>query len=97
MQTSSPQQVVRVAKALSGEMRFRILQVIAKYSEIRCGELSAAIPEIQQATVSHHVRILTEAGLVQVREEGPYHFFRVNREALREHQTTLTHLFSETT
>jgi len=74
--------LVRVAKALADSTRFRIFQTIAKEGELSCSELAERFPVVQ-ATVSHHLRVLMEAGLVDMRREGQFHFFRANREALR--------------
>jgi ArsR family transcriptional regulator len=67
---------VHVAKALSDPTRFSILRAIAERPEISCQELTALFP-IAQATVSHHLRVLSEAGLVAVRTEGTFHHYRV--------------------
>ena len=66
--------VVRVAKALSDPTRLRILREIAAAEEISCGELARRFP-ISQPTVSHHLKVLEEAGLVSVRREGQFHYF----------------------
>jgi ArsR family transcriptional regulator, arsenate/arsenite/antimonite-responsive transcriptional repressor len=81
-------QIVRIAKALGDPTRFRILSVIAEQKEIRCSELTARFP-IKQATVSHHLKVLTEAGLIEARHEGSSHYFRVNPGNFNTFATTL--------
>ncbi len=58
-----------VMHALSDEARLEILrQLIAKPNgECSCGEFCG---ELAKATVSHHMRVLREAGLIQHRVEG---------------------------
>jgi ArsR family transcriptional regulator len=75
---------IRVARALSDPTRFRLLRAIAARAEISCRELVALFP-VTQATVSHHLKVLADAGLVTVREEGPFHFYRAVEGALEAH------------
>jgi len=74
-------EAVRVARALADPTRFRLLRAIAARAEISCQELTALFP-ISQATVSHHLKVLSEAGLVTVRNEGTFHRYRVVEGAL---------------
>lgn len=85
-------QAIRVARALGDPTRFRILRAIAARAEISCHALAARFP-IAQATVSHHLKVLAGAGLVTVRKEGPFHFYRVLPGALRDHGRILAEAF----
>ena len=64
----------RIAKALADPRRFEIIKVIIDAGEISCGEVAARFP-VSQSTISHHLRLLTEAGLVRVRREGQFGYF----------------------
>lgn len=75
------QDAVRIAKALGDATRFAILKTIATRGELSCGELAGLFP-IAQATVSHHLNVLVNAGLVEMRKQGQHHFFRLQKEAL---------------
>ena len=79
---------IRVARALADPTRFRLLRAIAARAEISCQELTTLFP-LAQATVSHHLRVLSEAGLVAVRAEGTFHRFRVIPAALAAHARAL--------
>lgn len=83
---------VRVARALGDPTRFRLLREIAARDELTCHELTRRL-RVAQATVSHHLRVLSEAGLVASRKEGPYHWYRVRRPALAEHGRALSRAF----
>jgi DNA-binding transcriptional ArsR family regulator len=61
--------VVIVARALSDPTRYRMLQEIRAAGEMTCGELHARFP-LSQATISHHIKTLQQAGLLRVRAEG---------------------------
>jgi ArsR family transcriptional regulator len=65
----TPQHVIKITKALADPTRFRILQTIANARESCCGELARDFP-ITQATVSQHLKVLTDAGLVEPRRQG---------------------------
>jgi ArsR family transcriptional regulator, arsenate/arsenite/antimonite-responsive transcriptional repressor len=65
----------RIAKALADPQRLALMERIAAQPEVGCQALLKACP-VSQATVSHHVRELAEAGLVVVRREGKFAYFR---------------------
>jgi DNA-binding transcriptional ArsR family regulator len=70
--TGSPEdeaELALIAKALGHPMRVRILRILAERRACQCGELVAELP-ISQATVSQHLKMLKEAGLVQGEIDG---------------------------
>jgi ArsR family transcriptional regulator len=66
-------QLIKLTKALADPTRFHLLQTIAGSGETSCGELVRQFP-VAQATISRHLKILAEAGLVEVRCEGQFHY-----------------------
>jgi ArsR family transcriptional regulator len=84
----SHRDAVRVAKALGDATRFELLRRIAASGEICCRDLVSSF-RVSQATVSHHLKILTDAGLVTVRREGQFGYYRVRSAALRAYTRTL--------
>ena len=80
--------LVRIAKALGDGTRFAILREIAAAGEISCGDLAARFP-IAQATVSHHLRILGESGLVAARREGQHSYFSLAPGAMDAYRAAL--------
>ena len=77
-----------VAKALADPQRFEILEHISRAGEVSCGEVASQCP-ISQATVSHHLKVLVDAGLVSVRREGQRSIFTANPEVLDTYLTEL--------
>lgn len=71
----------RIAKALADAQRLRILEAIAETGELSCAVLCARFP-VAQATISHHLKELTGAGLVTRRREGQFAIFTLQREVL---------------
>jgi len=79
-------QFQRIAKALADPRRFEILEVIAGAGagEMCCGEVVGCF-SVAQATVSHHLKELAEAGLVETRAEGQFKYLRARPEVLAEY------------
>ena len=67
-----------VFKALSDENRIRILKLLRAGEKCACKLLEAF--EITQPTLSHHMKILCECGLVNSRKEGKWHYYSLNME-----------------
>jgi len=80
--------LVRVLKALADPKRFRMVQELARAGELSCGMLGCRF-SVTQPTISHHLRVLGEAGVLVMRHEGQHHFVSVNRELLDEVGTLL--------
>ena len=59
-----------IAKALGHPIRVRILRILLERQSCQCGELVDELP-IAQATVSQHLKVLKEAGLVSGEIDGP--------------------------
>ncbi len=69
--------LVRVLKALADANRFRMVQVIAAAGELSCGEVGGRF-HLAQPTISHHLKILTDAGVLHARREGQHAILSVN-------------------
>lgn len=76
----------KVAKALADPRRFGILQTIAASNagKICSGDVCETVA-VAQATVSHHLKELTEADLITPNSEGQFKFFAVNLETLEDY------------
>jgi ArsR family transcriptional regulator len=63
-----------ILKALADPRRFELLERVAKAGcPLGCMQIRAALP-ISAATISHHIKELENAGLIDVRREGKFHF-----------------------
>ena len=72
--------VLQFFKALAHESRLRLVGLLAQ-GEARVGELAAAL-ELTDTTVSHHLGLLREIGLVEHRAEGTARVYRLRADAL---------------
>ena len=58
------------AKALGHPVRMRILRMLAQREARMCSHIVDELP-LAQSTVSEHLRILRQAGLIRANERGP--------------------------
>ena len=82
------EQFQRIAKALADPRRFEILEHIAKQSEMGCQRLCGCFP-VRQATISHHLKELSSAGLVESRRDGQFVYYRTRPAVLEDYMAEL--------
>ncbi|HZT53382.1 MAG TPA: metalloregulator ArsR/SmtB family transcription factor [Gaiellaceae bacterium] len=68
-------------RALADPARVAIVNRLAAAGEVCVCDLTAAL-ELAQPTVSHHLRVLREAGLVEATRRGTWAFYRLVPEAV---------------
>ena len=68
----------RITKALADPRRYEILQAIASSDEAACSGLRSRFP-ISAATLSHHLKELSTAGLIEVRREAKFMHIKLLR------------------
>lgn len=78
-------------KALGHPVRVQILAQLTKEGACQTGNLVDRLP-LAQSTISEHLRILREAGLVTGEVDGPRRCYCVDAEALREMRRLLAEL-----
>lgn len=97
--TTGPRAVARqreerlaaLAWSVAHPLRIRILRLLAQRETCVCGEIVEEMP-VAQSTVSQHLKILKEAGLVQGEIDGPRVCYCVNRESLDELKALIAEL-----
>lgn len=83
-----PGQFERIAKALSDPRRFSMLEMIAANCGCPNQSLCQDFP-VSKATVSHHLKELTNAGLVETEREGQYMSVRARPDVLQAYTAEL--------
>ena len=73
--------MARVFVALGDEHRQRILLTFDRGEELNVGAI-AAVSTLSRPAVSHHLKILYQAGVLRREKRGKEIWFRVDREAL---------------
>ncbi|WLD12848.1 ArsR/SmtB family transcription factor [Planctellipticum variicoloris] len=75
--------LARLAWAVAHPARVRIVRLLLSRTSCVCGEIVDQLP-LAQSTVSQHLKILKEAGLVQGEIDGPKVCYCINPAALNE-------------
>src|SRR3954447_6153240 len=76
------QATARLFKALADPARVRIVNLLARSSDPVCAcEFTPALG-LSQPTVSHHLKKLTEAGLIEREQRGKWAYFSLDADAL---------------
>ena len=68
--TAEDRETARLAKALGHPARVAIVRMLAARGECVCGTIVDGLP-LAQATVSQHLKVLKEAGIVRGEIDGP--------------------------
>ncbi|MFZ5477338.1 MAG: ArsR/SmtB family transcription factor [Myxococcota bacterium] len=76
-------QIIRILKALAEPNRFRMVQAIAAAGELSCGEVGTHF-NLSQPTISHHLKILADAGILDTRREGQHAVMSINHQVLEQ-------------
>jgi len=72
-----------MCKALGSPIRMKIFEYLKKADKCICGEIVDILP-IAQATVSQHLKVLKDAGLVNGTISGPKTCYCIDKTALKE-------------
>ena len=64
-------EVEKVSKALADATRLRIFEAISASNHMNCGEI-VSMRGVTPATVSHHLKVLSEARLIACRRKGQF-------------------------
>ena len=81
-------QVEKISKALADETRLMIFETVATKGQMNCGEI-VSIQGVTPATVSHHLKVLNEAGLIECQRAGQFVYSRVVRETIKAYSLAL--------
>ena len=75
--------IEKISKALADKTRLQIYEQIASHEGVHCCAL-VEMRGVTPATVSHHLKVLSEAGLIECKREGQFVLNMVNPEVLEE-------------
>jgi ArsR family transcriptional regulator len=80
--TASEERLAKMLKALGNPVRFQIVQILAEKQMCITGEI-VEFTTLAQSTVSQHLKVLREAGLIAGDIEGPATCYCLNPEGIR--------------
>jgi ArsR family transcriptional regulator len=81
MDSDFSHEAIKVFKALSHPTRYEMVRMLVCSKELGCGDFDFAFEKSKPA-LSHHYRVLQDAGLVAYRKDGLRVYYRVEREQL---------------
>ncbi len=78
--------------ALSDPARLEIVRALMSDSEVSCGQCRSTL---SKSTMSHHFKVLREAGLIQRREEGKVHYISLREDEIESRLPGLLNLLKK--
>jgi ArsR family transcriptional regulator len=79
---SNKQRLAQMLKALGNPIRFQIVETLAERQTCITNEIVATTP-LAQSTVSQHLKVLRQAGLIDGEVEGPATCYCLNTQGIR--------------
>jgi ArsR family transcriptional regulator, arsenate/arsenite/antimonite-responsive transcriptional repressor len=76
------ERMARIAKALGDPIRLQLVDVLRKHAGKVCVCELVPLFDLSQPTVSHHLKVLREAGIVDSERQGLWAYYYVRPQAL---------------
>jgi ArsR family transcriptional regulator len=90
IQREGAERMAAVAKALGDPIRMQLVDVLRKHAGKVCVCELVPLFDLSQPTVSHHLKVLREAGIVGSERRGLWAYYYVNPDSLEELSTWLS-------
>jgi ArsR family transcriptional regulator len=84
------ERMARIAKALGDPIRLQLVDVLRKHAGKVCVCELVPLFDLSQPTVSHHLKVLREAGIVDSERQGLWAYYFVTPDSLKELSAWLT-------
>src|ERR671921_2452658 len=78
------ERMAAIAKALADPVRLQLVDVLRKHAGKVCVCELVPLFDLSQPTVSHHLKVLREAGIVDSERQGLWAYYYVETDALKE-------------
>ncbi len=89
--TIETEKMARIFKALGHPTRVKIVEHLIDMNTCVCGEIVDIFP-FSQSTISQHLKLLKESGIVCGEVEGPKTYFCVDKTILKQFKDYIQHL-----
>jgi ArsR family transcriptional regulator len=83
--------IERISRALADATRLRIFEAISAKGDLTCGEL-VTLRGVTPATISHHLKILMDAELIECEKKGQFVHSRAMPHTIAEYAGALARL-----
>ena len=84
---------VKIFKALSDQNRLQIIEILSCHEKCACEILKNF--DITQPTLSHHMKVLMDCGLVECNKKGTWNYYKLSFKMYRELIESLKQLFCD--
>jgi ArsR family transcriptional regulator len=84
------ERMVAIARALGDPIRLQLVDVLRKHAGEVCVCELVPLFDLSQPTVSHHLKVLRDAGIVGSERRGLWAYYYVNPDSLKELRTWLS-------
>jgi len=85
------EQIERISKALGDQTRLMIYEAIASRDQMNCSQI-VSLHGVTPATVSHHLKTLADAGLIECRRQGQFIYNKAVPAAMDDYIRSLSQL-----
>ncbi|MCM3711518.1 ArsR/SmtB family transcription factor [Sporosarcina luteola] len=80
---------VNLYKALGETTRLKIVEILVKHPELSCQEIVDQLNIAANSTLTYHLKPLLDCGLLSVRREGTFRYYRLERPILEQYAPAL--------
>ncbi|WP_307198172.1 ArsR/SmtB family transcription factor [Neobacillus niacini] len=80
---------VKVYKAIGEPTRLQLVKKLASEPQMACMEITDQLDIHSNSTLTYHLKILIDCGLLVVRKEGTYRYYSLQRDVLEKYAPTL--------
>lgn len=82
---SKLRQAIKIYKALGEPTRLKIARLLVNEANLCCSDIGIRLESIAGSTLSHHLKQLTDCGLLSTYKEGTYIYYSLDRELIRKY------------
>ncbi|QOS79336.1 helix-turn-helix transcriptional regulator [Paenibacillus sp. JNUCC31] len=77
------EQAVKIHKALGEHTRYKIIQILAGESNLCPADLENRLVTVALSTLSHHLKQLSDCGLLTSQKKGTYIYYSLNTDVVQ--------------
>lgn len=82
------EEIAAICKAMSDINRLRIIEMLIQGEKCGCNLLDEL--QVTQPTLSHHMKVLSDCGLVISKKDGKWQHYSINRNKFKEYNEYIT-------
>lgn len=80
---------VKVYKALGEPTRLKLVKTLISAPQMACQEIAERLDIQANSTLTHHLKLLTDCGLLKAEKEGTYRYYSLQKDVLKKYAPTL--------